>query len=85
VRGLRQWMPLSAMSLMHCRSESTVHFHKIQGQFFSPLYFMKHDNMWTFRGVAVQVHGLLTPALNEGENSDSHTGRFTYRLGGPEN
>jgi len=46
---------------------------------------MKHDNMWTFRGVAVQVHGLLTPALNEGENSDSHTGRFTYRLGGPEN
>jgi hypothetical protein len=35
VRGLHQWMPLSAMSLMHCKSESTVHFHKIQRQFFS--------------------------------------------------
>jgi hypothetical protein len=29
VRGLRQWMPLSVLSLTYCKSESIVNFHKI--------------------------------------------------------
>jgi len=44
VRRLRQWLPLSATSLMHCKYESTIHFHKIQRQIFF-LYFTKHDTM----------------------------------------